>query len=219
MDQTVFRRVPAGLDSQLLSEFAKLSGLVPLVGVTTGDCFGTNATLLSCCDVIIATENANIGIGGSPRMLKAMGMGTHTAEDLGSMTFQVPNGNVDILVQDDAAAVEAVKRYLSYFQGIVEGWTEPDQRRMRHIIPENRVRTYDMREIMNTLADDGSVLEIRKDFGIGVITAFIRVEGRPLGLVANNPAHLAGAVDSPGADKGARFMQLCDSFDISGRPC
>ena len=130
------------------------------------------------------------------------------------MSFQAPNGNVDILVKDDAAAVAAAKKYLSYFQGPIEPREAPDQRRMRHIIPENRVRTYDMREIIQTLADGDSVLEIRREFGIGVITAFIRVEGQPMGVVANNPAHLAGAVDSPGADKGARFFQLCDAFDI-----
>ena len=203
-----------GMDGQLFSEFAKLSGLVPLVGVTTGHSFGPNAALLACCDVIIATQNAAIGMGGGPGVVKAAGMGSFTPEEIGSMTFQVPNGDVDILVADDEAAVAAARKYLSYFQGTVDEWVAPDQRRMRHIIPENRVRTYDMREIMNTLADEGSVLEVRQEFGIGVITAFMRVEGRPMGLVANNPAHLAGAVDSPGADKGARFLQLCDAFDI-----
>ena len=202
-----------GMDASVFTDFAKLSGLVPLIGVNLGDCFAGNAALLACCDVIIATDNSTIGMNG-PALVEASGMGTHTAEDLGSMSFQAANGDVDILVKDEAAAVEAVKTYVSYFQGPVADWKAPDQRRMRHIIPENRVRTYEMRDIIHTLADDGSVLEIRKDFGIGVITAFIRVEGRPMGVVANNPAHLAGAVDSPGADKGARFFQLCDAFDI-----
>ena len=202
-----------GMDASVFTDFAKLSGLVPLIGVNLGDCFAGNAALLACCDVIIATESSTIGMNG-PAVVEASGMGTHTAQDLGSMSFQAANGDVDILVKDDAAAVEAVKRYVSYFQGPVADWEAPDQRRMRHIIPENRVRTYEMRDIIHTLADEGSVLEIRKDFGIGVITAFIRVEGRPMGVVANNPAHLAGAVDSPGADKGARFFQLCDAFDV-----
>ena len=209
-----FQSGVGGFDGQLFSEFAKLSGLVPLVGISTGPSFGPNATLLACCDVIIATKNASIGMGGGPKLVEAAGMGTHTAEDLGSMEFQAENGNVDIVVDDDEAAIATAQKYLSYFQGRQTQWNTPDQRRMRHIIPENRVRTYDMREIMNTLADEGSVLEIRREFGIGVITAFIRVEGRPMGLVANNPAHLAGAVDSPGADKGARFLQLCDAFDV-----
>ena len=202
-----------GMDASVFADFAKLSGLVPLVGVNTGNSFAGNAALLACCDVIIATENSTIGING-PTVTQASGMGKHSAADLGSMAFQVENGNVDILVEDDAAAVRAVKQYLSYFQGPLADWEAPDQRRMRHIIPENRVRAYEMRDIIDTLADVDSVLEIRKEFGIGVITAFIRVEGRPMGVVANNPAHLAGAVDSPGADKGARFFQLCDAFDI-----
>ena len=202
-----------GMDASVFTDFAKLSGLVPLVGVNVGDCFAGNAALLACCDVIIATEDSTIGMNG-PAVTAASGFGAHTAEDLGSMAFQVANGNVDILVEDDAAAIRAVKQYLSYFQGPVSDWEAPDQRRMRHIIPENRVRTYQMRDIIDTLADEGSVLEIRKDFGIGVITSFIRVEGQPMGVVANNPAHLAGAVDSPGADKGARFFQLCDAFDV-----
>ena len=202
-----------GMDASVFTDFAKLSGLVPLVGVNTGDCFAGNATLLACCDVIIATENSTIGMSG-PAVVEASGMGTYAHQEIGSMSFQVPNGNVDILVKDDAAAVEAAKTYLSYFQGPIDHWKAPDQRRMRHIIPENRVRTYDMRDIIDTLADEDSVFEIRREFGIGVTTAFIRVEGRPLGVVANNPAHLAGAIDTPGADKGTRFFQLCDAFDI-----
>ena len=202
-----------GVDASVFTDFAKLSGLVPLVGVSLGDCFAGNAALLACCDVIIATEGSNIGMNG-PAVVEASGMGAHTAQDLGATSFRAANGDVDILVKDDAAAVEAIKQYLSYFQGPVADWEAPDQRRMRHIIPENRVRTYEMRDIIDTLADEGSVLEIRKDFGFGVITSLIRVEGQPMGVVANNPAHLAGAVDSPGADKGARFFQLCDAFDI-----
>ncbi len=202
-----------GMDASVFADFAKLSGLVPLVGVNTGNCFAGNAALLACCDVIIATQNSTIGMTG-PAVANASGPGGSVAADLGGMAFQAENGNVDLVVDDDAAAVDAVKRYLSYFQGAVAAWDAPDQRRMRHIIPENRVRAYEMRDIIATLADEGSVLEIRPDFGFGVITSFIRVEGRPMGVVANNPAHLAGAVDSPGADKGARFFQLCDAFDI-----
>jgi acetyl-CoA carboxylase carboxyltransferase component/biotin carboxyl carrier protein len=202
-----------GFDALVFTEFAQLSGLVPLIGVNTGDCFAGNATLLACCDVIIATRNSTIGMNG-PSVVAATGMGEHTAQEIGPMSVQAPNGNVDIVVDDDAAVIATVQQYLSYFQGPIDNWEEPDQRLMRHIIPENRVRTYDMREIINTLADEDSVLEVRKEFGFGVITSFIRVEGQPMGVVANNPAHLAGAIDSPGADKAARFFQLCDAFDI-----
>lgn len=202
-----------GMDSSVFSDFAKLSGLVPLVGVNLGECFAGNAALLACCDVIIATQNSKLGMTG-PAVTAASGVGDFSANDLGSMSFQASNGNVDIVVEDDTAAITAVKQYLSYFQGPAKEWTAPDQRRMRHVIPEDRVRAYAMRDIISTLADEGSVLELRKDFGFGVITSLIRVEGQPMGVVANNPTHLAGAVDSPGADKGARFFQLCDAFDI-----
>ena len=202
-----------GMDASVFTEFAQLSGLVPLVGMNLGNCYAGNAVLLSCCDVIVATESSTIGLTG-PSVVQASGVGEYTFDDLGSMAFQEHNGSVDIVVKDDSAAIRTVKRYLSYFQGPVSDWEAHDQRRMRHVIPEDRVRAYAMRDIVETLADKDSVLELRKNFGIGVITSLIRVEGRPMGVVANNPAHLAGAVDSPGADKAARFFQLCDAFDI-----
>ncbi len=200
-------------DTYTFTQFSKLSGLVPLVGVTNGRCFAGNTALLACCDVIIATEGSTVAMGG-PAMIEGGGLGVYTPEEVGPMSFQVPNGVVDILTKDEAEAVEVAKKYLSYFQGPIADWEAPDQRRLRHIVPENRLRLYDMREIIHTIADAGSVLEIREQFGIGVITAFIRVEGRPMGVIANNPHHLAGAIDSPGSDKGARFLQLCDAFDI-----
>ena len=200
-------------DTYTFTQFSKLSGLVPLVGVTNGRCFAGNTALLACCDVIIATEGSTVAMGG-PAMIEGGGLGVYTPEEVGPMSFQVPNGVVDILVKDEEEAVEVARKYLSYFQGPIDEWEAPDQRRLRHIVPENRLRLYDMREIIETIADKGSVLEIREKFGIGIITAFIRVEGHPIGVVANNPHHLAGAIDSPGSDKGARFLQLCDAFDI-----
>jgi acetyl/propionyl-CoA carboxylase alpha subunit len=203
----------AGLDCWAFTYFAQLSGLVPIVGITTGRCFAGNAVLLACCDVIIATEGSNIGIGG-PAMIEGGGLGIFKPEDVGPMDVQVPNGVVDIAVKDEAEAVAVTKQYLSYFQGAVEQWEAPDARELRFIVPENRLRYYNMRDVLTGLADVGSVLEIREHWGPGIITAFIRVEGKPLGVIANNPGHLSGAIDAEGADKGARFMQLCDAFDI-----
>ena len=200
-------------DTPTFTQYAQLSGLVPLVAIVNGRCFAGNTALVASSDVIIATEGSTLGMGG-PAMIEGGGLGIYTPEEVGPMSFQVPNGVVDILVRDEPEAVEVAKKYLSYFQGPVADWEAPDQRTLRHVIPENRLRLYDMREIISTIADIGSVLEIREKFGVGVITAFIRVEGRPMGVIANNPHHLAGAVDSPGADKGARFIQLCDAFDI-----
>ena len=200
-------------DSHTFTQFAKLSGAVPMIGVNHGRCFAGNTVLLACCDVIIATKDSTIGMGG-PAMIEGGGLGIYTPEEVGPMAFQVPNGVVDILVEDEAEAVSVAKKYLSYFQGAVDSWETPDQLSLRHVIPENRLRLYDMRDVISTLADVDSVLEIREKFGIGVITAFIRIEGKPMGVIANNPHHLSGAIDSDGADKGARFLKLCDGFDI-----
>lgn len=200
-------------DAHTFTRFSQLSGLVPLVCVTNGRTFAGNTALVACCDVIIATEKTTLAMGG-PAMIEGGGLGIYTPEEVGPMSFQVPNGVVDILVKDEEEAVQVAKKYLSYFQGTVKDWEENDQRTLRHVIPENRLRLYDMRDIIDTIADKDSVLEVREKFGIGVITAFIRVEGQPMGVIANNPHHLAGAIDSDGADKGARFLQLCDAFDI-----
>ncbi|MDA1302686.1 MAG: carbamoyl-phosphate synthase large subunit, partial [Proteobacteria bacterium] len=201
------------IDSYTFTQLCELSGLVPLVGVNSGRCFAGNTVMLASCDVIIAAENSTIGLGG-PAMIEGGGLGIYTPEEVGPMSFQVPNGVVDILVKDDEQAIETAKKYLSYFQGRVEQWEAPDQRSLRHIVPETRSEMYDMREVIATIADEDSILEIREAFGIGIITAFIRVEGRPMGLIANNPHHLSGAIDSDASDKAARFLQLCDTFDI-----
>jgi len=135
-------------------------------------------------------------------------------EAVGPMTVQVPNGVVDIAVADEAEAVAAAKRYLSYFQGPVNGWVSAEQSRLRSVIPENRLRSYNVRAVIDGVADTDSVLELRSQFGLGMVTALVRIEGRPMGLIANNPSHLGGAIDADGADKAARFMQLCDAFDL-----
>src|SRR5216684_4588495 len=203
----------AGLNTMAFHIFGRLSGVSPLVGINSGRCFAGNAALLGCCDVVIATKGSNIGMGG-PAMIEGGGLGIFRPEEVGPMDVQVANGVVDIPVADEAEAVQVARKYLSYFQGTVRDWACADQRLLRGIIPENRLRIYDVRAVIETLADTGSVLEIRRNFGLGMVTALIRIEGRPIGIIANNPVHLAGAIDSNGADKAARFMQLCDAFDI-----
>ncbi len=201
------------IDSYTFTKLSQLSGLVPLVGVNSGRCFAGNTVMLASCDVIIATENSTIGLGG-PAMIEGGGLGIYTPEEVGPMSFQVPNGVVDILVKDDEEAIETARKYLSYFQGPIDHWEAHEQGRLRQIVPEHRAETYDMRDVIKTLADLESILEIREAFGTGIITAFIRVEGRPMGLVANNPLHLSGAIDRDASDKAARFLQLCDTFDL-----
>jgi acetyl-CoA carboxylase carboxyltransferase component len=203
----------AGLDCMAFHYFGRLSGLVPLVGINSGRCFAGNAALLGCCDVVIATASSSIGMGG-PAMIEGGGLGVFHPDEVGPMSVQVPNGVVDVAVADEAEAVRVAKQYLGYFQGPLGSWECADQRLLRGLVPENRLRVYDVRQVIRTLADAESVLELRRGFGLGMVTALIRVEGRPLGVVANDPTHLAGAIDRDGADKAARFLQLCDAFDL-----
>ncbi len=205
--------VVTGLDTEAFALFGALSGLVPLVGVVSGRCFAGNAALLGCCHVIIATPDANVGMGG-PAMIEGGGLGVFAPEDVGPVSVQVPNGVVDVLVADEKEAVEVARRYLSYFQGDARDWTCADQELLRDVVPPDRRRVYDVRRALELLADEGSVLELRASFAPGMVTALARLEGRPVGVIANNPMHLAGAIDGGCADKAARFMQLCEAFGL-----
>ncbi|MEY9700686.1 acetyl-CoA carboxylase carboxyltransferase component [Bradyrhizobium diazoefficiens] len=202
-----------GLDGPSFVQFARLSGLVPVIGVVSGYCFAGNAAMLGCCDVIIATKNASIGMGG-PAMIEGGGLGVYHPAEVGPVSFQSPNGVIDILVEDEEEATRVAQKYLSYFQGAVTDWQAVDQRLLRRAIPENRLRVYDIRSVIDLVADRDSVLELRRDYGVGMITALIRIEGKPFGLIANNPRHLGGAIDADAGDKAARFLQLCDAFDL-----
>jgi len=205
--------VVTGLDTEAFALFAKLSGLVPLVGIVSGRCFAGNAALLGCCHVVIATPDANVGMGG-PAMIEGGGLGVFAPEDIGPVSVQVPNGVVDVLATDEKEAVDVARRYLSYFQGDVRDWVSPDQELLRDVVPPDRRRVYDVRRALELIADEGSVLELRPSFAPGMVTALTRMEGRAVGVIANNPMHLAGAIDAANADKAARFMQLCEAFGL-----
>ena len=205
--------VVAGLDLSTFASFAKLSGHVPVVGVVSGPCFAGNAALLGCCDVIIATRNSNIGMGG-PVMIEGGGLGVFKPEEVGPIDVQSPNGVVDIEVADDVEMVATTKKYLSYFQGPIAKWECADQLPLRDIIPENRRRVYDIRKVIKMLADTDSFLELRPKFGLSMITGFIRIEGKPFGVMANDCRYTAGSIEAEGADKVARLQQICNAHGI-----
>ncbi len=198
---------------QTWEKMCRLSGKVPMIGVTAGWCYAGNAAILGVTDIIIATEDALIAMGG-PATIEGTGMGAFLPEEVGAMSDLAPAGSVDIVTPHQDAAIAASKRVLSYFQGSIDGWEAEDQRLLRHIIPERRGRSFDVRQVISTIADQDSVTELRPEFGHSMVTAFIRIEGHPFGLTANNNAHLGGAIDSQGSDKVARFWQLCDAFNI-----
>ena len=208
----------AGLDVPTFRLTARLSGRVPLVAIVSGYCFAGNAALAGACDVIIATPEASLGMGG-PAMIEGGGLGVVAPDAVGPMSVQVPNGVVDLLVPDEPAAVAAARRYLSYFRPRTAPAPEDpaehaDQRVLRHLIPENRVRSYDVRPVIEALCDTGSVLELRAGFGVGVITALARLDGHPTGLLVNNPRHLGGAIDGDAADKATAFLRLCEAHRL-----
>ncbi|EYT58662.1 carbamoyl-phosphate synthase large subunit [Dietzia sp. UCD-THP] len=205
--------VVSGLDVPTFATMGRLSGQVPTIGIAAGRCFAGNAALLGCCDVVIATRDSTIGMGG-PAMIEGGGLGLYSPDEVGPIDVQSGNGVVDVVVADEAEAVAVARRYLGYFQGVQPEWAAADQRTLRHVVPENRVRAYDIHAAIDALADEGSVLELRAGFAPGIVTALVRIEGRPMGLVANNPRHLGGAIDTPAADKLARFLQLCDAHGL-----
>jgi acetyl-CoA carboxylase carboxyltransferase component len=169
--------------------------------------------MLGCCDTVIATADSSIGMGG-PAMIEGGGLGRFRPEEVGPVSVQAPNGVIDLLVPDEATAVHEAKRYFGYFSGSAEAFTARDQRALRAAVPEDRKRIYDMRALIDVLADQGSIMELRHGFAPGMITALLRIEGAAFGLIANNPAHLGGAIDAPAADKAARFLQLCDAHGL-----
>ncbi len=206
--------VVAGLHVHTFASYAALSGQVPVIGIAAGRCFAGNAALLGCSDVIIATRSSNIGMGG-PAMIEGGGLGVFKPEQIGPSRVQHANGVIDVLVDDEAGAVQAARHYLSFFQGRTSQWSAPDQRLLRAVVPENRLRVYDTRAAMAGLVDEGSLLPLRTGFGAGIHTALARIEGRSVGILANNPQHLGGAIDADAADKGARFMQLCNAHGLA----
>ncbi|WAJ46995.1 carbamoyl-phosphate-synthetase [Mycobacterium sp. Aquia_216] len=203
----------AGLDVPTFRVLAGLRGRVPLVSVVSGRCFAGNAALAGVCDVIIATPDANIGMGG-PAMIEGGGLGVYPPEAIGPIDVQRHNGVVSLVARDEGHAVSLAKQYLSYFQGSVDDWAAPEPRLARHVVPENRLRAYDVRRAIESIVDIGSVLELRPDYGVGIVTALVRVEGVAYGLIANSSHHLGGAIDAEAADKAGDFLTLCESFRL-----
>ncbi|WP_374673751.1 carboxyl transferase domain-containing protein [Ideonella sp.] len=205
--------IVAGLDCPTFARWAGLAGRVPRVAVVAGRCFAGNAALAGSADVLIATESASLGMGG-PAMIEGGGLGRVAAEDVGPVHVLAPAGVVDVRVPDEAAAVEAARRYLGYFQGPLPAGPAADQRPLRQAVPAHRQAIYDPRPILATLADAGSVMELRADFGPGVVTALARIDGLAVAVAASHPRHLGGALDAAACDKLARFMQLADAFGL-----
>jgi acetyl-CoA carboxylase carboxyltransferase component len=205
--------VVSALDTRAFALWAKLSGVVPRIAVVAGRCFAGNAVIAGCSDLIVATENVSLGMGG-PAMIEGGGLGRVDPDEVGPIAMQAGNGVVDVVAADEAEATAVTKRLLAYFQGATPPGTAPDQARLREAIPERARRAYAVAPVIETLADEGSVTFLRERFAPELVTALARIEGRPLGFIANDSRHVAGAITSDAADKAARFLQLCDNFGL-----
>ncbi len=205
--------VVSALDARAFALWARISGLAPRIAIVAGRCFAGNAVLAGSADLIVATESANLGMGG-PAMVAGGGLGDFAPEEIGPIDVQSPNGVVDVRAADEAEAVAVAKRLLAYFQGPIPDWIAPDLQRARDVVPESRRRAYDVHKAIEALADEGSIVYLRDEFAKGMVTALARIAGRAVGVVANNPMQMAGAITSEGSDKAARFMQLCDAYGI-----
>jgi acetyl-CoA carboxylase carboxyltransferase component len=205
--------VVSALEVRAFALWARLSGLVPRIAVVSGRCFAGNAVIAGCSDLIVATENTSIGMGG-PAMIAGGGLGDVDPDEVGPIDVQAPNGVVDVVAADEEEAVTIAKKLLGYFQGSVENWVAPDQETLREAVPERARRAYKVAPIIETIADEGSVTFLRERFAPEMVTALARIEGRPVGVIANNTMTMAGAVTSAASDKAARFLQLCDAFRL-----
>ncbi|MBT8078759.1 MAG: biotin carboxylase [Gammaproteobacteria bacterium] len=205
--------VSSGLTVPSFANWSALSGEVPRIAVNNGYCFAGNAALFGCADITIATATSWIGMAG-PAMIEGGGLGRFAPTEIGPTDEQSRLGVVDVVVADEASATTMAKKLLGYFQGTTAGFACADQKALATSLPENRRMSYKVREIISRLADTDSFVELRPNYGSGIITAFMRLEGRPVGLLANDCRVLAGAISAAAAEKAARFMQLCDAFDI-----
>lgn len=201
------------LDLKTFATWPQLSGVAPRIAVNHGRCFAGNAVVFGCADITIATENSNIGLAG-PAMIEGGGLGKYVPEDIGPIDVQTANGVVDLVCADEREATALTRQVLGFFQGSGAHWSAADQRTLRHLVPEDRLRVYDIRAVVTALADEGSMVELRPHYGSGLVTALIRIEGEPFGLIANDPKHLGGAIDGDGGEKGGRFLQLCDAYGL-----
>ena len=201
------------LDLKTFATWPQLNGVAPRIAVNSGRCFAGNAVIFGCADITIATKNSNIGLAG-PAMIEGGGLGKFTPEDIGPIEVQTANGVVDIACADEMEATALTRQTLGYFQGSTKVWSAADQRALRHLVPENRLRVYDIRAVIKVLADNDSVIELRPDYGSGLVTALVRVEGHAFGLIANDPTRLGGAIDGDGGEKGGRFLQLCEAYGL-----
>jgi acetyl-CoA carboxylase carboxyltransferase component len=201
----------------------QLSGVVPQICLLFGPSAAGGAYIPAFCDVVVMVEgNASMYLG-SPRMVEVVIGEKVTLEELGGARMHnTESGLGDALVANDQGAIEFARAYFKYMpdsshQGVTSGAARPPrdgQKSIRELIPEEPNRGYDMRQVIDAIIDEGSWLEIKKLFAKEILTGFARLDGHAVGVVANQPIQKGGVLFNDSADKAARFIWLCDAFEI-----
>lgn len=203
--------VVSALDVGTFALWSELQGVVPRIAVVSGRCFAGNAVLAGSADLRVATPDANLGMAG-PAMIAGGGLGDFRPEEIGPVADQSANGVLDVVVDDEAEAVDVVRRLLGYLRGPEPSGPAADQGRLRSALPDNDREAFDVRPVVEALADTDSVTWLREGWGQELVTAFGRLDGLPVGFLANQPMHLAGALGADGSAKAADFLELCERW-------
>ncbi|MDQ0198488.1 acyl-CoA carboxylase subunit beta [Neobacillus ginsengisoli] len=200
----------------------KLSGMIPQVCILFGPSAAGGAYIPAFCDIVIMVDqNASMYLG-SPRMAEKVIGEKVTLEEMGGARMHcTDSGCGDVLAFSEEEAIESAKKYISYFPSsfkekpkLLNGIAPKNGRELEAIIPENQNAPFDMYECINTLIDEDSFYEVKKLFATELITGFARIDGRVVGIIANQPKAKGGVLFVDSADKGAKFIQLCDAFHI-----
>jgi acetyl-CoA carboxylase carboxyltransferase component len=208
----------------LFREEVTMSGVVPLVAAMMGPCAAGTAYIPGLSDFVpMVVGQGSMALAG-PHLTKAVTGEDISMEELGGAKVHCRKSGVgDLEVADDAECIAVVKRYLSYFPSNCEQpppareASDPENRmseRLLDIVPESSRQPYDMYELIGEIVDDGEILDIKPKFAKTIITCLARFGGRPAGIVANQPKQLGGILENDSADKAARFINLCDAFNI-----
>ena len=211
--------VNSGLQCTSFGAWAGLSGLVPRISVANGYNFAGNAALFGAADITIATKASWIGMAG-PAMIEGGGLGSFKPTEIGPIEVQSSNGTVDIVADDEAHAAKLALKVLSYFQKSSPSQTNrsdslaQDQTILQSALPENRRQTYSVRNIIEVLCDTNEFTELGSGYGQSIVTGLSRIDGKAVGIMANDCMSLGGAIDVHAGQKAAKFMQLCDQFEL-----
>ncbi|MDT0596344.1 acyl-CoA carboxylase subunit beta [Glaciecola petra] len=205
--------VISGLQCTTFSRWAGLAGIVPRITINNGYCFAGNAALFGSGDITIATQSSNIGMAG-PAMIEGGGLGKYTPSDIGPIDIQAANGVIDIVAQNENHAIEIAQFCLGFFQGDSKQWQAPKTKLIQEALPSDRRYTYSIYKVIEAIVDVSSFIEIGAHNGGAICNGFARINGCPIGIIANNSKVLGGAIDVAAAQKLTRFLTLCNQFSI-----